>query len=86
MSAAPDSARAGPRRLAEQAELIVAVVGGLSPSAARDGLRQISARTGIKEHHVAQLLVEWGRTGVLCADIRTELHHYLATHPPTARS
>lgn len=81
----PEPAASGePESSTGQAVRIVAVVGGLSSSTAREGLRQIAARTGIKEHHVAQLLTEWGRTGVLCADIRTELHRFLATQSTKA--
>ena len=36
--------------------------------------------TGIKLRHVAQLLIEWTRTGRLCADLRTELDRQLAGH------
>ncbi|MER7201350.1 ANTAR domain-containing protein [Streptomyces sp. CB01635] len=62
----------------DQAAGVLIAVGRMTPADAWDVLRETSMRTDIKLRHVAELLVEWGRSGVLCADIRTELDRQLA--------
>ncbi|MFD3480384.1 ANTAR domain-containing protein [Streptomyces sp. NPDC058695] len=62
----------------DQAVGVLIAVGRMTPADAWDVLRETSMRTDIKLRHVAELLVEWGRSGVLCADIRTELDRQLA--------
>ncbi|MEW2168134.1 ANTAR domain-containing protein [Streptomyces sp. NPDC007084] len=59
---------------------IVVAMGRLAPEQAEQILRELSRHTGIKLRHVAQLLIEWTRTGRLCADLRTELDRQLAGH------
>ncbi|MET7520297.1 ANTAR domain-containing protein [Streptomyces sp. NPDC005480] len=62
----------------DQAAGVLIAVGRMTSAEAWDVLRETSMRTDIKLRHVAELLVEWGRSGVLCADIRTELDRQLA--------
>ncbi|MFA3841764.1 MULTISPECIES: ANTAR domain-containing protein [Streptomyces] len=66
----------------DQAAGVLIAVGRMTSAEAWDVLRETSMRTDIKLRHVAELLVEWGRTGALCADIRTELDRQLAQRRP----
>ncbi|MFB7999566.1 ANTAR domain-containing protein [Streptomyces sp. NPDC056002] len=66
----------------DQAAGVLIAVGRMSSAEAWDVLRETSMRTDIKLRHVAELLVEWGRTGALCADIRIELDRQLAQRRP----
>lgn len=59
---------------------VVVTLGRLAPEQAEQVLRELSRHTGIKLRHVAHLLIEWTRTGRLCADLRTELDRQLADH------
>ncbi|MER7982602.1 ANTAR domain-containing protein [Streptomyces sp. NPDC095817] len=67
----------------DQAIGVLLAVGELTPDQGWDVLRAISQHTNIKLRHVAQLLIEWARTGNLCAEVRTELERQLAAHRPT---
>lgn len=62
----------------DQAVSVLIAVGRMTSAEAWDVLRETSMRTDIKLRNVAELLVEWGRSGALCADIRTELNRQLA--------
>ncbi|MFC9462112.1 ANTAR domain-containing protein [Streptomyces sp. NPDC056637] len=62
----------------DQAAGVLIAVGRMTSAEAWDVLRETSMRTDIKLRNVAELLVEWGRSGALCADIRTELNRQLA--------
>src|SRR3989442_1048975 len=62
----------------DQAIGIIVVLGKLSPSQSWDVLVEVSQHTNIKVRHIAELIVEFGRTGHLCTDIRTELNSSLA--------
>ncbi|MGW6263271.1 ANTAR domain-containing protein [Streptomyces sp. NPDC055085] len=66
----------------DQAIGVLLAVGKLTPDQGWDVLREVSQRTNIKLRHVSELLVEWARTGTLCADIRAELDRQLAPHRP----
>ncbi|MEK0099663.1 ANTAR domain-containing protein [Streptomyces sp. A475] len=68
--------------MVDQAAGVLIAVGRMSSAEAWDVLRETSMRTDIKLRHVAELLVEWGRTGALCADIRIELDRQLAPRRP----
>lgn len=73
--------RAAASRVAvERAAGVIVSVGRCTAGEARDILRRISLATDIKPFHVAQLVVEWGRTGSLCADVRHELERQLLRH------
>ncbi|MGW6485682.1 ANTAR domain-containing protein [Streptomyces sp. NPDC055056] len=61
----------------DQAIGVLLAVGTLTPDQGWDVLREVSQRTNIKLRHVAELLVEWARTGKLAADIQTELDQQL---------
>ncbi|MGW7046887.1 ANTAR domain-containing protein [Streptomyces avermitilis] len=72
----------------DQAIGVVIALGQLTPEQGWEALREVSQRTNIKLRHVAELLIEWARTGKLCADIRTELEQQLAQYaqPPQTGS
>ncbi|MFJ9762064.1 ANTAR domain-containing protein [Streptomyces sp. NPDC101149] len=57
----------------DQAIGVVVAVGRMTPAQAWDLLRETSMSTNIKLRHVAELIVTWGVTGHLVADIREEL-------------
>ncbi|MEU1118026.1 MULTISPECIES: ANTAR domain-containing protein [unclassified Streptomyces] len=71
---------AASRAAVERAANVIVGVGRCTAAEARDILRRISLATDIKPFHVAQLVVEWGRTGSLCADVRHELERQLLRH------
>ncbi|MGW3819713.1 ANTAR domain-containing protein [Streptomyces sp. NPDC005046] len=56
---------------------VVVALGQLAPAQAEQVLQELSRATGIKLRSVAQLIIEWTRTGRLCADLRTELDRQL---------
>ncbi|MGX5185465.1 ANTAR domain-containing protein [Streptomyces avermitilis] len=64
----------------DQAIGVVIALGQLTPEQGWDVLKEVSQRTNIKLRHVAELLIEWARSGQLCADIRTELEQQLAQY------
>lgn len=68
----------------DQAIRVVLAIGQLTPEQGWHVLKEVSQRTNIKLRHVAELLIDWARTGQLCAEIRTELDRQLAqyTGPP----
>jgi hypothetical protein len=72
------------RAAADQAIGIIAALGKLSPSESLDVLVEVSQHTNIKVRHVAELIVDFGRTGRLCTDIRTELNTSLARRKITS--
>ncbi|MBW8703094.1 hypothetical protein MBT84_26200 [Streptomyces sp. MBT84] len=51
---------------------VIVAVGRLTPAQAWDLLRETSMRTNINLRHVSELLIAWGVTGRLAADIREE--------------
>lgn len=61
----------------ERAMGIIVAVGQFTTAEAWDVLHEISTHSRISILHVAQLIIEWGRTGNLCADIRHELDQQL---------
>lgn len=63
----------------DQAIGVVLAVGRLSPDAGWEVLRNISQNTNIKLRHVAELIVDWARTGELPAEVRERLEHELGT-------
>ncbi|MFG2452879.1 ANTAR domain-containing protein [Streptomyces sp. NPDC048512] len=68
----------------DQAIGVLFAVVRLTPDQGWNVLRARSQNTNIKLRHVAELLVDWARTGNLTEDIRTELERQLALHsPPT---
>jgi AmiR/NasT family two-component response regulator len=63
----------------DQAIGVVLAVGRLSPDAGWEVLRNISQNTNIKLRRVAELVVDWARTGELPDDVRGRLEHELGT-------
>ena len=61
----------------DQAIGVVLAVGELTPDEGWDVLREISQRTNVKVRYVAELIVEWARTGELPGDIKSELEREL---------
>ncbi|MFJ6123417.1 ANTAR domain-containing protein [Streptomyces sp. NPDC092129] len=59
--------------LIDQAIGVIVAVGRLTPDTAWDLLRETSMCTNIKLRHVAELVITWGATGHLAADLREEL-------------
>ncbi|MEU6520484.1 ANTAR domain-containing protein [Streptomyces sp. NPDC046978] len=57
----------------DQAIGVVVARGRITPDRAWDVLRETSMGTNIKLRHVAEMVVTWGVTGELVADIREEL-------------
>jgi hypothetical protein len=68
----------------DQAVGIMVGLGKLSPSESWDVLVEVAQLTNIKVRHVAELIVDFGRTGHLCTDIRTELNNSLARRKVTS--
>ncbi|MEU8794298.1 ANTAR domain-containing protein [Streptomyces sp. NPDC048643] len=68
----------------DQAIGVLLAVGRLTPDEGWNVLREVSQRTNVKLHRVAELIIDWARTGKLCGDVRTELDLQLARHgrPP----
>jgi hypothetical protein len=61
----------------DQAIGVVLAVGELAPDDAWEILREVSQRTNVKLRHVAEVIVEWARTGELAAEIKGELEREL---------
>ncbi|MGW5061574.1 ANTAR domain-containing protein [Streptomyces sp. NPDC004096] len=61
----------------DQAIGVIVAMTRMTPAEVWDVLRETSMCTDIKLRHVAELVVSWGRTGVLAADIRQEIHRRL---------
>ncbi|MER7983631.1 ANTAR domain-containing protein [Streptomyces sp. NPDC095817] len=59
---------------------VLLAAGRLTPDQGWNVLREISQHTNIKLRHVAELIIDWARTGNLCTDIRTELDRQLAPY------
>ncbi|WP_405652187.1 ANTAR domain-containing protein [Streptomyces sp. RK9] len=68
--------------IVDQAIGVVVAVGQLTPAEAWDVLREVSMHTNTKLRHVAGLLVEWGRSGELTTEIRSELERQLQLRSP----
>ncbi len=67
----------------DQAIGVLVAVGRMTPAEAWDVLRETSMCTNIKVRHVADLVVTWGESGTLAADIREQLSTRLG-HRPSA--
>ncbi|MDX3265731.1 ANTAR domain-containing protein [Streptomyces sp. MI02-2A] len=61
----------------DQAIGVVVAMTRMTSAEVWDVLRETSMCTNIKLRHVAEPVVSWGRTGVLAADIREEVHRRL---------
>ncbi|BFO17711.1 hypothetical protein SHKM778_40990 [Streptomyces sp. KM77-8] len=69
--------------MVDQAIGMVVALGRVSPDQAWTVLREVSQRTNIKLRNVADLILVWGRTGLLPADVRTVLEDVLDRLGPT---
>ncbi|MGW3819951.1 ANTAR domain-containing protein [Streptomyces sp. NPDC005046] len=67
----------------DQAIGVLLAVGELIPDQGWNVLRAVSPYTNIKLRHVAELLIEWARTGDLGQDLRLELDRQLGLYRPT---
>lgn len=70
-------------QVVDQAMGMVVALGRMSPDQAWHVLREVSQHTNIKLRNVADLILVWGRTGEIPAEIRTELEAALERHGPT---
>ncbi|MER5946908.1 ANTAR domain-containing protein [Streptomyces sp. NPDC001904] len=57
----------------DQAVGVILTMGRMTPAEARDALHEVSARTGVTTARLAELLVDYPRTGLLPAPVRQEL-------------
>ncbi|WP_413759311.1 ANTAR domain-containing protein [Streptomyces sp. MMBL 11-3] len=70
----------------DQAIGVVIATGRLRPEQGWNALVGVSQHTNIKLRHVAELVVEWARTGHLASDVRAELEQQLdRAHAPRPR-
>ncbi|MFG2452766.1 ANTAR domain-containing protein [Streptomyces sp. NPDC048512] len=68
----------------DQAIGVILAAGKLTPDQGWNVLRALSQNTNTKLRHVAELIIEWARTGSLGQDIRTELERQLASRDRSA--
>ncbi|MEV3972901.1 ANTAR domain-containing protein [Streptomyces sp. NPDC050698] len=67
----------------DQAIGMVVVLGRISPDQGWAVLKEVSQHTNIKLRNVAELILAWGRTGVMPAEIRAALEDALDRAGPT---
>ncbi|MEG3631470.1 ANTAR domain-containing protein [Streptomyces poriticola] len=67
----------------DQAIGMIVALGRVAPDQAWAVLKDVSQHTNVKLRSVAELIVVWGRTGLMPAEIRTELEDALDRHGPT---
>ncbi|MCH5677435.1 ANTAR domain-containing protein [Streptomyces gilvus] len=67
----------------DQAIGMVVALGRVSPDQGWAVLRDVSQHTNIKLRNVAELIVIWGRSGMMPTEIRAELEDALDRHGPT---
>ncbi|MEU9663599.1 ANTAR domain-containing protein [Streptomyces chartreusis] len=67
----------------DQAIGMMVAMGRITPDQGWAVLREVSQHTNIKLCHVAELILDWGRTGELPSQIRAELEDALDRHGPT---
>ncbi|MEU9594717.1 ANTAR domain-containing protein [Streptomyces sp. NPDC048219] len=67
----------------DQAIGMVVVLGRVTPDEGWAVLKEVSQHTNIKLRSVAELILIWGRTGVMPAEIRIALEEALDRHAPT---
>jgi small nuclear ribonucleoprotein (snRNP)-like protein len=67
----------------DQAIGMVVVLGRVTPDEGWAVLKEVSQHTNIKLRNVAELILIWGRTGVMPAEIRIALEDTLDRHGPT---
>lgn len=67
----------------DQAIGMIVALGRVSPDQGWAVLKEVSQRTNIKLRNVADMILVWGRTGMLPADVRTVLEEVLDRLGPT---
>src|SRR5690606_13972515 len=67
----------------DQAIGMIVALGRVSPDEGWTVLREVSQRTNIKLRNVADLILVWGRTGLLPPEVRAELEDALDRLGPT---
>ncbi|GGX28201.1 ANTAR domain-containing protein [Streptomyces lomondensis] len=67
----------------DQAIGMVVALGRVSPDQGWAVLKEVSQHTNIKLRNVAELIIIWGRTGVMPEEIRAELEDALDRAGPT---
>ncbi|MER7938858.1 MULTISPECIES: ANTAR domain-containing protein [unclassified Streptomyces] len=67
----------------DQAIGMVVALGRVTPDQGWEVLKEISQHTNIKLRSVAELILVWGRTGDMPAEIRAELEDALDRYGPT---
>ncbi|MER6463222.1 ANTAR domain-containing protein [Streptomyces sp. NPDC001228] len=67
----------------DQAIGMVVALGRVTPDQGWEVLKEISQHTNIKLRSVAELILVWGRTGDMPAEIRVELEDALDRYGPT---
>ncbi|EPJ42110.1 hypothetical protein STAFG_0838 [Streptomyces afghaniensis 772] len=67
----------------DQAIGMVVVLGRISPDQGWAVLKEVSQHTNIKLRNVAELILVWGRTGMMPREIRAELEDALDRAGPT---
>ncbi|MEU3948852.1 ANTAR domain-containing protein [Streptomyces sp. NPDC029526] len=67
----------------DQAIGMVVALGRVTPDQGWTVLREVSQRTNIKLRNVADLILVWGRTGLLPPEVRAELEDALDRLGPT---
>ncbi|MEQ8146375.1 ANTAR domain-containing protein [Streptomyces sp. OP7] len=67
----------------DQAIGMIVALGRVSPDQGWTVLKEVSQRTNIKLRTIADMILVWGRTGALPADVRTVLEEVLDCLGPT---
>ncbi|CQR65994.1 ANTAR domain-containing protein [Streptomyces leeuwenhoekii] len=67
----------------DQAIGMIVALGRVAPDQAWAVLKEVSQHTNIKLRSVAEMILAWGRTGVMPAQIRAELEDALDRNGPT---
>ncbi|MFD8308688.1 ANTAR domain-containing protein [Streptomyces sp. NPDC059690] len=67
----------------DQAIGMVVALGRVGPDEGWQVLKEVSQHTNIKLRNVAELILLWGRSGVMPAEIRVELEDALDRFGPT---
>ncbi|CAL9359608.1 hypothetical protein SUDANB176_00646 [Streptomyces sp. enrichment culture] len=67
----------------DQAIGMIVAIGRVSPDQGWTVLKEVSQHTNIKLRNVAEMILVWGRTGLLPADVRAVLEDVLDRFGPT---
>ncbi|MFE5398380.1 ANTAR domain-containing protein [Streptomyces sp. NPDC056568] len=67
----------------DQAIGMIVVLGRMAPDQGWIVLKEVSQHTNIKLRNVAEMILIWGRTGVMPPEIRATLEESVDRHGPT---